>query len=52
LAPRWNALPVHEDVENPAIIHWAAMAKPWDPELTFAQKEWQSFAASLANRGS
>jgi lipopolysaccharide biosynthesis glycosyltransferase len=50
LEPRWNALPVHEDVENPAIVHWAALAKPWDPELTFAKDEWRSFAESLARR--
>ena len=37
LDPRWNALPVLEDVDDPSVIHWASLGKPWEPALTFGQ---------------
>ena len=50
LPPRWNALPVLEDVPDPAIIHWAALPKPWDPQVTFRQRDWWSVAHRVAER--
>ena len=48
--PRWNAMPVLEDVTDPSLIHWASFPKPWDPELTFERPRWQGYAASLRSR--
>ena len=50
LQPRWNALPVIEDVDDPAIIHWASVGKPWDRVLTPHQDLWRSYAARVADR--
>lgn len=50
LPPRWNALPVLEDIEDPAIIHWAALPKPWESELTYRQEEWWTIARRVAER--
>jgi lipopolysaccharide biosynthesis glycosyltransferase len=50
LDPRWNALPVLEDVDAPAIIHWASIAKPWHSRLTYAQDGWHHYAARLRDR--
>lgn len=44
LDPRWNALPVLEDVVDPAIIHWAKQDKPWLPGLTYRRELWQEYA--------
>jgi lipopolysaccharide biosynthesis glycosyltransferase len=48
--PRWNAMPVIEDVHGPRLIHWASFGKPWDPELTFEQERWRAVAARLHER--
>ena len=40
LEHRWNALPVLEDVHDPALVHWASLGKPWDSHLTFGQELW------------
>jgi lipopolysaccharide biosynthesis glycosyltransferase len=50
LHSRWNALPVLEDVADPALIHWAAMGKPWNDELAFAQDRWREVADRLEAR--
>jgi len=50
LEPRWNAMPVLEDVDDPSLIHWATFGKPWDPELTFGRDLWQAYAAALYAR--
>lgn len=50
LPARWNSLPVLEDVDDPAIIHWAALPKPWEPELTFRESEWWAVADRVAER--
>ena len=50
LDPRWNALPVLEDVHDPSLIHWASLGKPWEPALTFGQERWRSYAARLEAR--
>jgi lipopolysaccharide biosynthesis glycosyltransferase len=50
LDPRWNAMPVLEDVADPRLIHWASFAKPWDRPLTFAQDRWREYAARLQER--
>ncbi len=50
LPPRWNALPVLEDVPDPAVIHWASLGKPWESELTPHQDLWRSYAARVADR--
>jgi lipopolysaccharide biosynthesis glycosyltransferase len=50
LDPRWNALPVLEDVGDPAVIHWAQFGKPWEPRLTYAGDRWQAYAARLKAR--
>ena len=50
LPARWNALPVHEDVEDPAVIHWASLTKPWEDELTHEQELWRSYAARVTAR--
>lgn len=50
LPARWNALPVHEDVEDPAVIHWASLTKPWEDELTHEQELWRSYADRVARR--
>jgi len=52
LDPRWNALPVHEDVDDPWIIHWASLAKPWATPRTYAQATWWQYADRLAARSS
>jgi lipopolysaccharide biosynthesis glycosyltransferase len=50
LEPRWNAMPVIEDVGDPSLIHWATFGKPWDPEITYAQDRWQGYAAAVQSR--
>ncbi len=50
LDPRWNALPVLEDIDDAALIHWASIGKPWDEPLTFAQGQWRAVAGRLHER--
>ena len=50
LEPRWNAMPVLQDVPEPSLIHWATFGKPWDPELTYGRDLWQGYAAKLRDR--
>jgi lipopolysaccharide biosynthesis glycosyltransferase len=50
LEPRWNSLPVLEDVRDASLIHWAAFGKPWDPQLTFEKDRWLGYAGRLRNR--
>ena len=50
LDPRWNAMPVLEDVADPSLIHWASFAKPWDPPLTDAKERWHEYALRLRDR--
>jgi lipopolysaccharide biosynthesis glycosyltransferase len=50
LEPRWNSLPVLEDVADPALIHWAKLGKPWEPELTYRADLWREYADRLAAR--
>ena len=50
LDPRWNAMPVLEDVPDPSLIHWASFPKPWDPPLTYAQERWRMHADRLRDR--
>jgi lipopolysaccharide biosynthesis glycosyltransferase len=50
LPARWNALPVHEDVPDPAVIHWASLGKPWAEELTVQQDLWRSYAGRVHDR--
>ena len=50
LAPRWNTLPVLEDVSDPSLIHWASLGKPWEPELTYGQDRWRDYAERLHQR--
>ena len=46
LDPRWNVLPIIEDVEDPRLIHWASLSKPWEPRLTQGQARWQTYATA------
>ena len=48
--PRWNAIPVIEDVIDPLLIHWASFGKPWEPGITFEQARWHAVAARLRDR--
>jgi lipopolysaccharide biosynthesis glycosyltransferase len=50
LPPRWNALPVMEEIADPALIHWASIAKPWADQLTFGQEAWRGYAVQLQGR--
>ncbi len=50
LEPRWNSLPVLEDVADPALIHWAKLDKPWGARLTYRQDLWQEYADRLNSR--
>lgn len=50
LEPRWNAMPVLEDVDEPSLINWASFGKPWEPELTYGRDLWQAYAAMLRAR--
>lgn len=50
LPPRWNALPVMEEIADPALIHWASISKPWADQLTFGQETWRRYAAQLRAR--
>ena len=50
LEPRWNNMPVLEDVKDPSLIHWATFGKPWDDELTYGQDLWREYAAALHAR--
>jgi lipopolysaccharide biosynthesis glycosyltransferase len=50
LDPRWNALPVLEEVSEPKLIHWAMLSKPWEAPLTFQKETWQTYADRLAAR--
>jgi lipopolysaccharide biosynthesis glycosyltransferase len=50
LDPRWNALPALEDVAEPAVIHWASLAKPWDRQLSFASDTWRGYDTQLRAR--
>jgi lipopolysaccharide biosynthesis glycosyltransferase len=50
LEPRWNAMPVLEDVADPSVIHWASFGKPWEARLTFEQERWQMYARRVRDR--
>jgi lipopolysaccharide biosynthesis glycosyltransferase len=50
IEPRWNALPVLEDVPDPSLIHWASFGKPWEPALTYEQDRWRAYAAQVHER--
>ena len=50
LDPRWNALPILEEVHDPALIHWASLDKPWDERLSFEKECWRSYAARVRDR--
>ncbi len=50
LDPRWNALPFLEDVRDPSLIHWASLGKPWEPESTYGQDRWRTYADRLRDR--
>jgi lipopolysaccharide biosynthesis glycosyltransferase len=50
LDPRWNSLPVLEDVHDPSLIHWASLGKPWEAHLTFAADLWLPHAQQLQRR--
>lgn len=50
LDPRWNMLPVFEDIDDPGLVHWASIGKPWEPALTFGQERWREHAARLHAR--
>jgi lipopolysaccharide biosynthesis glycosyltransferase len=50
LDPRWNMLPVFEDIEDPGLVHWASIGKPWEPGLTFGRERWLEHAARLHAR--
>jgi lipopolysaccharide biosynthesis glycosyltransferase len=48
--PSWNALPHLEEVDQPSLIHWTSLGKPWASELTFGQDLWRQYAANLQRR--
>ncbi len=50
LDPRWNALPVTEDINDPSLIHWASFGKPWEARLTWRQELWRGYADRLRQR--
>jgi hypothetical protein len=50
LEERWNALPVLEEVHDPALVHWASLGKPWEPHLTFGKELWTRHADALKAR--
>jgi len=50
IEPRWNALPVLEDVPDPGLIHWASFGKPWEPARTYEQDRWRAYAEQLLER--
>ena len=50
LDARWNSLPVLEDVQDPSLIHWASLGKPWEGHLTFGQELWLPHAQRLQRR--
>lgn len=50
LDARWNMLPVFEDIDDPGLVHWASIGKPWEPALTFGQERWRAHAARLHAR--
>ncbi len=44
LDPRWNAALLRDDIADPAIVHWAGTAMPWDPVLSPGQDQWHAYA--------
>jgi lipopolysaccharide biosynthesis glycosyltransferase len=50
LDPRWNALPLIERVDDPGVIHFAGVGKPWDDELVPCGDRWRHYADALAVR--
>lgn len=50
LDPRWNALPVQEEVTEPGIIHFAGVGKPWAEELAPYGERWRAYRARLEAR--
>ena len=48
--PRWNALPVLEDVREPKLIHWTSLGKPWEQELTYGRDLWHEYATRVLER--
>jgi lipopolysaccharide biosynthesis glycosyltransferase len=50
LPPRWNAWPVIEVVEDPAIVHYLGPSKPWLPGRAPADEYWTTYAAAFARR--
>jgi lipopolysaccharide biosynthesis glycosyltransferase len=51
LDPRWNAALLRDDIADPAIVHWAGTAMPWDPVLTPSQDLWREIAARSTSPG-
>lgn len=50
LEPRWNTFPRQELATDPAILHWAGPAKPWNPEYVRFKEDWQRAEQRLATR--
>ena len=51
LDPRWNAALLRDDIADPAIVHWAGTAMPWEPVLTPARDLWRELAARSTGPG-
>jgi hypothetical protein len=47
---RWHALPALERVEDPALVHYAGLGRPWDDELVPEGHRWQRHADVVAAR--
>lgn len=50
LDPAWNALPVLENPQNPRVVHWASIGKPWEQRLTYDADRWRGYAAAVRER--
>jgi lipopolysaccharide biosynthesis glycosyltransferase len=50
LDSRWNALPLLERMDDPGVIHYAGVGKPWADELVPSGDRWHHYAATLADR--
>lgn len=50
LAPRWNAWPVLEPLDSPAVVHYLGAGKPWGDTPTYAADLWADYQQRAAER--
>lgn len=50
LPPEWNHMPTGEHLDDPKLIHWAGVLKPWDDVAVPVQQRWVEYQERLDAR--